>query len=87
MILYLIDTKIEILLHSIPINNLGDAQRSVYYWKKQERERGYCVDRLLVYGGMSRLMDPEEPIPIPPGHVGQCLDARGVMPDGKVKHS
>jgi len=87
MILYLIDTKIEILLHSIPINNLGDAQRSVYYWKKQERERGYNVERMIVYGGMARMMDPEEAVPVPPRNPGQYLDARGITPDGKVKHS
>lgn len=71
-----IDTKNELILGSIPIEKRSDAQRALYIWKKEERDRQCDVDRVLVYGGMSRLMDPDEPFPVPPQHAGQCLDAR-----------
>jgi hypothetical protein len=62
----LVDPKNELILHSIAIETKGDAQRFVYYWKKEERERQYQIERILVSGGFCRIMDPDEPVPVPP---------------------
>lgn len=76
----LVDPKNELILHSIAIETKGDAQRFVYYWKKEERERQYQIERVLVYGGTCRIMDPDEPVPVPPQHAEQCLDLKAVYP-------
>jgi hypothetical protein len=74
----LIDPKNEIIIHSIAIESKGDGQRLDYYWHKEERERKYEIDRVLVSCGTVRLMARDDPICIPLHHAGQSLDGGGV---------
>jgi len=74
----LIDPVKELTLHSIAIESKGDGQRLDYYWHKQERERGYHIDRILVSCGTVRIMEREDLIVVPVQHAGQCLDGGGV---------
>lgn len=77
MRIILIDPKNEITLHSIAIETKADGQRLDYYWHKEERERNYEVDRILVSCGTCRIMDRNDPITVPLQHAGQCLDGGG----------
>lgn len=74
----LIDPVKELTLHSLSIECKGDGQRLDYYWHKQERERGYEIERVLVSCGHVRIMAREDPIVIPLHHAGQCLDGGGI---------
>lgn len=73
----LIDPKNELILHSIAIETKGDGQRLDYYWHREERERGYEVDRILVSCGTVRIMDRDDPITVPLEHADKCLDGGG----------
>jgi hypothetical protein len=72
----LVDPKLELILHSIAIETRTDGARLDYYWHREERTRGYEILRVLVSGGSARVMDREDPIPVPVQFAGQCLDAR-----------
>ena len=80
MRIILVDPKNELILHSIAIETKGDAQRFVYYWKKEERERQYQIERVLVYGGTCRIMDPDERVRSPPNMPGNVLIFKAVYP-------
>lgn len=75
----LIDTVDEIIVNTVNIDSRTDAQRLIYNWKKEQRNRGHEIKRVIVYGRMVRILDPAEPVPVPPQFAGQCLDARGVQ--------
>jgi hypothetical protein len=73
----LIDPKNELILHSIAIESKGDAQRLDYYWHREERERNYEIERILVSCETVRIMGREDPITVPIQHAGKCLDGGG----------
>ena len=75
----LIDTVDEIIVNTVNIESRTDAQRLIYNWKKEQRARQHEIERVIVYGGLVRILDPDEPVPVPPQFAGQCLDARGVF--------
>lgn len=74
----LLDSKNELILHSIAIETKGDAKRLEDYWHQEEQTRGYEVDRIIIAGGISRFMDRGDPIPVPVYAAGSlCKTARG----------
>jgi hypothetical protein len=75
----LVDPKLELILHSIAIETRADGARLGYYWYREERIREYEILRVLISGGQARVMDREDPIPVPVQHAGQCLDARPAL--------
>lgn len=73
----LIDPKNELVLHSISIETKGDAKRLEDYWHQEEQTRGYEVDRIIVSMGTSRIMDRNDPVPVPVYAAGQlCKTTR-----------
>ena len=79
MKIILIDVTDEIIVNTVNIESRADAQRLIYNWKQAQRIRQHEIERVIVYGGMVRILDPLEPVPVPPQFAGQCLDARGVQ--------
>jgi hypothetical protein len=61
----LIDSQNEIVIHSISIESKESARRTDQLWKDEEATRHHEVERLIVNGGMIRIMDRTDLIPVP----------------------
>ena len=61
----LIDSHNEIIIHSIAIESKESARRTDQLWKDEEGTRHHEVERLIVNGGIVRIMDRTDPIPVP----------------------
>ena len=61
----LVDSQNEIIIHSISIESKESARRTDQLWKYEESTRHHEVERLIVNGGMIRIMDRTDPIPVP----------------------
>ena len=60
-----IDSQDEIIIHSVSIESKESARRTNELWKAEESTRHHEVERLIVNGGMIRIMDRTDPIPVP----------------------
>ena len=61
----LIDSQNEVIIHSISIESKESARRTDQLWQDEESTRKHEVERLIVNGGIIRIMDRTDPIPVP----------------------
>lgn len=60
-----IDSQNEVIIHSISIESKESARRTDQLWRDEEFTRHHEVERLIVNGGIIRIMDRTDPIPVP----------------------
>lgn len=64
MKILVIDTRKEIVLHSLSITCKADAAWLKTYIDQETQDRGE-LDRIIIAGGTVRIMEPGDPIPVP----------------------
>jgi hypothetical protein len=61
----LVDPVHELILHNIEIGTKADVKRFEEYQRQEEKTRGYALDRVILSMHTVRIMEPEDPIPVP----------------------
>lgn len=61
----LIDPESELIIHNIPIDSKESAHRCEAFLKQLETERGHELERVIISMKTVRIMDKDDPIPVP----------------------
>lgn len=68
----LIAPRQELILHNIPVTDNSDVKKIEAFIKNKLQEYGE-IDRLILSMGTVRIMEPDEPIPVPLVAAGRGL--------------
>jgi hypothetical protein len=61
----IVDPHDEKIIHNITIESKESAKRVDQFFREQEIARGHELERLIVSFGTVRIMDRNDPIPVP----------------------
>ncbi|MCK9593434.1 MAG: hypothetical protein M0Q91_15620 [Methanoregula sp.] len=64
-LILVVDQWTETLIGSKHINHAEDAKAIDFYQAQRKEETGRTPDRIIVAGGCTRVMEPQESIPVP----------------------
>jgi hypothetical protein len=61
----IVDPHDEKIIHNIPVESKDSAKRIDKFFREQEIARGHELERVIVSMNTVRIMDREDPIPVP----------------------